>query len=390
MACYISSNNNRFYVALEQNYGNVAAVTGVNRIPAVQLSIKEQRESPRRRDKTGTRTFIGTPTAARSRVEYSLATYMSTWQNKGTEPSYGPLFQACLGGTPRLASGLLVESSTPDGRLTFTTPHGLSAGQAVAFGSDIRFVMAIVNDQTVQVNAPFTMVPNTGTSLSTTVTYSPGAELPSLGVFDYWSPSETVQRVVAGCGVNRLEIEVNGDYHEFRFEGPAREVVDTASFESGQGQLTEYPEEPTPSDFDYSLVPGHLGQAWLGSIPEQFFTLTSAKVTIENGLDTRNDEFGRDKPACLTPGERKVHVSFSLYSTSDDATRALYQASRQRSPISVMFQLGQESGQLFGIYIKSVVPEVPAFDDKDSRLQWSFGPSLAQGTGEDEVFLAFA
>ena len=28
MSCYISSNNNRVYVALESNYGQAAAITG--------------------------------------------------------------------------------------------------------------------------------------------------------------------------------------------------------------------------------------------------------------------------------------------------------------------------------------------------------------------------
>ena len=68
---------------------------------------------------------------------------------------------------------------------------------------------------------------------------------------------------------------------------------------------------------------------------------------------------------------------------------ALYQASRQRSPIGVMLQLGQQEGQLFGVYLKSVVPEVPEFDDGETRLQWQFSNCRAQGTFNDELFVAF-
>ena len=39
MASYISSNANRFYTALESAYGQVPAITGANRIPAVKLTI---------------------------------------------------------------------------------------------------------------------------------------------------------------------------------------------------------------------------------------------------------------------------------------------------------------------------------------------------------------
>ena len=59
MACYIASNNNRFYVARETGYGVPAAVTAADRFPAAGLGIREEREAVRRRDKTGTRTFQG-------------------------------------------------------------------------------------------------------------------------------------------------------------------------------------------------------------------------------------------------------------------------------------------------------------------------------------------
>ncbi len=73
----------------------------------------------------------------------------------------------------------------------------------------------------------------------------------------------------------------------------------------------------------------------------------------------------------------------------DTATAALYQAARQRSPIPVMMQLGQQQGELFGIYMQSVVPEVPAFDDSDKRLQWQFQSCRAQGSVNDEIYVAF-
>lgn len=41
MSSYISSNANRFYVALESAYGQAAPVTAANRFPAVRLSVKQ-------------------------------------------------------------------------------------------------------------------------------------------------------------------------------------------------------------------------------------------------------------------------------------------------------------------------------------------------------------
>ena len=54
-----------------------------------------------------------------------------------------------------------------------------------------------------------------------------------------------------------------------------------------------------------------------------------------------------------------------------------------------MFQLGQQSGQLAACILQSVIPEVPEFDDSESRLQWKFSTCRAQGTGNDEVYIAF-
>jgi hypothetical protein len=54
-----------------------------------------------------------------------------------------------------------------------------------------------------------------------------------------------------------------------------------------------------------------------------------------------------------------------------------------------MFQLGEVPGQLMGVYLKSVVPQVPEFNDSENRLQWTFRASRAQGTIDDEITVAF-
>jgi hypothetical protein len=54
-----------------------------------------------------------------------------------------------------------------------------------------------------------------------------------------------------------------------------------------------------------------------------------------------------------------------------------------------MIQLGQQQGQLFGIYMKSVIPEVPEFSDAETRQQWQFANCRAQGSVDDELFVAF-
>jgi hypothetical protein len=189
--------------------------------------------------------------------------------------------------------------------------------------------------------------------------------------------------------IDTLSIKVNGDFHEFDFSGQAQDLVDTASFASGQFGLSAFPAEPSVAPINYSIIPGHLGQVWLGSSPARFFTLTNAEVTFSNNLELRAREFGAILPTTISPGQRTVSINFSIYQMDDAETAALYQAARQRSPISVMMQLGQQQGQLFGIYMNSVVAEVPAFDDSQRRQQWQFQNCRAQGSVNDEIFVAF-
>jgi hypothetical protein len=216
----------------------------------------------------------------------------------------------------------------------------------------------------------------------------PALELPSVALFDYWDPSTAVQRLLCGAAVDRMTVKINGDFHELEFSGLAQDLVDSSSFAEGMGQLNSFPPEPELEAFDYSVIPGHMGQAWLGSSPERFHTITHAQFKVDNDLEVRAREFGSSVPRAISPGRRRVSVDFDLYGTDDVATAALYQAARQQSPISVMFQLGETDGQLFGVYLKSVIPEVPEFDDTDRRLQWQFRDSRAQGTADDEISVA--
>jgi len=314
---------------------------------------------------------------------------MTGWSDQSVEPCHGPLVQAATGGAAMMYAGGLAGANSNPQLLGFATPHGLAPGQAVTFGGEIRFVTSIVDPQVVELTAPFTVTPSEGSPIGATATYQPATTLDSVSLFDYWGPNAAVQRILSGAAVNQMKISLNGDYHQFVFSGSAQDAIDSTSFMPGQGDLAEFPTEPALDQFDYTIIPGHLGQAWLGASPDRYYTITSAEITIDNGIETRAREFGSDGPRCISAGMRTVTADVQLFQMNDDATRGLYQAARQNSPISVMFQLGQESGQLAAVYLQSVIPEVPEFDDSETRLQWKFAMCRAQGTGNDEIYIAF-
>ena len=184
MANYISSNANRFYVAMEASYGQAASVTAAGRFPAVRLQAQQLLETGKRKDKTGTRTFLGASKDARRQTAFQTRTYLTSW-NGLSEPSYGPLFQAALGGPAQLSSGLVIASLQSSAELQMTTPHSLSLGSGVSFGNEIRFVTGVPDAFTVVVNAPFSIAPVAGAALTPAITYSLSSALPSLTLYDY-------------------------------------------------------------------------------------------------------------------------------------------------------------------------------------------------------------
>ncbi len=389
MSCYISSNNNRAFVALETTFGNVEAITGANRIPLIKLSAKQVPEQTGRRDKTGSRTFVGLPNRVRKETTFQLNTPMSAWANAPAAPSHGPLFQAAMGGNPRTFGGGTVASVPTTTSVVFSAAHGLDIGQGVVFGGEMRFVTGVPDGTTIVVNAPFTTPPTAGAAFGPTVTYGLATDLVSASIFDFWDPSGAVQRVLSGAAMNQMRIKVNGDIHEFEFSGPARDVVDSASFEAGQAGLSTFPTEPDSVGFDYTVVPGHLGQVWMGAAPSQMNAVTSAELVVDNGVDLRVREFGSDFAHCIAAGQRSVKLNFRIFANDDAESTELYQEARQRSPFGVMLQLGEDQGQLFGAFLPAMVPEVPEYLDSDTRLEWLFNNSRAQGTVDDELYVCF-
>jgi len=389
MSCYVSSNNERLYCALETSYGVIPVITGADRIPALKLKAKQVPEQTSRKDKTGSRTFVGMPNGIREITNFEIDTLLTEWSDTSTAPAYGPLFQCAMGGTPAIWAGGTVESVTGGTQIAFTAAHGLSAGQAVTFSGEMRFVTAIQDTVTLFINAPFNTTPVIGSAMGPTINYSLAESLPSASVFDYWDPSTAVQRIIEGAAMDKMQIKVNGDFQEFDFSGPARDLVDSASFASGEGGLTEFPAEPAAANFDYTIVPGHLGEVWMGVTAAQFLTITAAELTLENNIELRVKEFGSDYAQCIAASQRSVTLNFSLFELPDAQTQGLYQAARQRSPISVMLQLGQQAGQLCGAYMPAMVPSVPEFDDSETRLQWKFQNDRAQGTVNNELYIAF-
>jgi hypothetical protein len=353
------------------------------------LKIDVRQERARRRDKTGTRTYQGIEGELRKQVEFEVSTYLYQRDELDPRPRYGALVQAAMGSVPLTSNGGIVVTAANGTQITFSASHGLAAGQALAIGGEVRFVESVGGANTVVVSAPFESEV-AGMAAGAAVSYPLAHDLKSVTLYDYWSPETAVQRILAGSSVDEMTVNVNGDFHEITFRGEAAELVDNRTFQAQQGGLALFPAEPALAGNVEAPIPGHLGQAWLGTGPTMIHTVKSARVVVKNNIDYRRRDFGSLKTRCLVPGDREVTIDLELYSQDSTAFNELYEAARLRNGLPLTIQMGNAPGQMSCIWIPNFVPEIPEFVDDEPRLRWRVKSSQAQGLAEDEVNVAFA
>src|SRR5436305_15348055 len=124
MPSYILSNANRFYVALEQAYGQVAAISKDSRFQALRLQAHQILEQTKRLDKTGTRSFFGRSATPRRRTAYELSTIITSWSSLENF-SLGAFFQAGLGAIPTVSQSATVAAQIDPVHIQTVSPHGL-------------------------------------------------------------------------------------------------------------------------------------------------------------------------------------------------------------------------------------------------------------------------
>jgi hypothetical protein len=387
MSCYISTRDSRYYAAVETAFGQVAPVTAANRFSGLRLYVQQKWEEPRRRDKTGTRTHLGIAGLPRKRTAYELSTYLYARESGEMRPRCGALVEGALGAAPRIHNGGLPVAQVQGTTAVFSAAHGLQPGDAISMGGNLRIVTACPNATTAWLSAPVSGTPTAATGGA--VSYGLALRLPSVSLYEYWTPGTAVQRVLNGCVVDEMSVELNGDFHELTFRGAAAGVIDNRTFEPQQGGLASFPAEPAVQPLAEMPVPGHLGQAWVGTGPWLLDTVAEARIRIRNNVELRWQDFGLTEPQCAVPGDREVTIDLEIYGKPSEACEALYDSAIRREPVPLMVQMGIAAGGMCGIYVPNFIPAPPEFLDGEERLRWRLRGSIAQGTREDELYVAF-
>lgn len=383
---YIGTHSNRIYLKSEIDHPELNNMTASRVAPVTSLRVSSKRKQLVRRDKTGYRSESPVLGPQRELVEVSMNAYGTGWDGDPGKSAISPILESGFCAASVLGANLPV-SVAAGSQLTFAADANLSVGSALAFGSEIRFVAAVAGPRDVTLNAPFSIVPVTGSSVEGCANLAAGDSVRTMSVLDTWSPAQAVQRLLAGVTADQLSININNDFLEIGMRGFARNLVDSVSGVGGAGFV--FPAPPAGAGNSLAApIAGHLGQALLGIEGFSVCTLTEAKITIDNNIDPRTDEFGCYGTKAYTLGKRRVSLDMTLFERNDALSQTLYTNAVNNIPVPVMLQIGNQPGSMFGIYLPAVLFAVPEFEDTQSRLLWRFRSSLALGAENDEIFIA--
>ena len=120
-----------------------------NRIPAVKLTVRQQLERPARKDKTGTRTYPGTPAGLQETDDLRTDHVYERLERQQDASSHVTvrLFQAALEAQRLMYGGGMAGNSANPKVLTLRRRSRAGPGTGGDFGGEIRFVSSIVDAQ---------------------------------------------------------------------------------------------------------------------------------------------------------------------------------------------------------------------------------------------------
>ena len=397
MPSYVNIAKENIYVKKESAAGTVPSITADEAIDVISADLSASQTYIQRSDKTGNRTFRGIVDGGKRGASFSIDSHLLPSGTAGTAPDADDLFEAAFGSV-RSWAGANTHGATPctTTSITFAAAQNLIVGDAISDGNEIRFITAITGGTpgaatAVTIDPPLTVAPGLGAAIEGTVSYSLAETLPSVSIFRYSEPSTALQQILNMGLVEEVMFELNGDVHSVKFTGPGQQIIDSASFENGQGGLSSFPAEPASQTRSAYAVAGHFGQLYLGSSISKFLTIVSASLSLKNNIGLRSDEFGSQVALGYTEGIRDVSFAWEVYELDDAATRALWTAARNRTAIKAFGQMGSTTGKLAGFYIPTLVPQVPSLADSENGRKWRFSSARASNTTVGgELYFAFA
>lgn len=386
---YISTYTHSVYIKPDVEGEDALTTTNAKLAPIETIEVSVNRKQLFRTDKTGFRSRTAISGQQREEIQLKFNANATGWTDRSAGPVLSPVL-ASVFASPYKTGKPHTVATVNSNTVSVQSESQLLVGNGLSFGDEIRFVKSIIDDRTFELSSSFSAPLNTGALLFGCCDFRPGNEVQTFGMFEFWRPASAVQRVINGVCADRTTIEINSDFVSMSINAVAKSMTDSVT---GSTVSAPFPSAPVvnPSEISsISPISGHLGQALVGSSGQRVCTIVQGRISIDNGLEARSDEFGCYGAKAFTLGRRRVDLDLYLYERTDEISRDLFEGAIRNEPTSVMLQLGIGQGNMMGIYLPIVLMPVPIFADSDSRVLWRFNGAIATGLQDDELFISLA
>lgn len=237
----------------------------------------------------------------------------------------------------------------------------------------------------------------------TSCTYTFNDNIPMVTIWSFRQPSTLDQRVLHSAVVQEATFNIGQDgAGTWSCQGEGVSLLTSNGFSSAdaitRGGLSAFPTEPGSPVTNGNILAGFTGlvqvqepganvgsDGWDGNTLSPGTAQTIAVIRTANiRVQTQNmlvkDTFGSYYPTLTEGGERTVSTSFSLYDSDDTSTENIKQASYDKTPVTIVYQLGTVAGNIWTFTLSNVQLATYELNDQQLRFSMDVGESRTYST----------
>ena len=145
-----------------------------------------------------------------------------------------------------------------------------------------------------------------------------------------------------------------------------------------RGGLNAFPTEPVSPTTNGGIIAGFTGAVTVGGDTIAVIRTATVRVQTQNMLV--KDTFGSYYPVLTEGGERTVQTSFSMYDSDDTSTENIKQASYDKTPVVITYQVGTIAGNIWTFTLNNVQLATYELNDQQLRFTLDMGESRSYST----------
>lgn len=218
----------------------------------------------------------------------------------------------------------------------------------------------------------------------TSCTYEFADDIPMVSLWSFRQPSALDQRVMHSAVVQEATFNLGQDgAATWSCQGEGAAMLTSNGFSSAdattKGGLSAFPSEPGSPVTNGGIIAGFTGLVQVEG--STIATIRTATVRLQTQNMLVKDTFGSYYPVLTEGGERTVQTAFSLYDSDDASTENIKQASYDKVPVEIVYQVGTVAGNIWTFTLNNV--QLTTYELNDQQLRFSVDMSESRSYSTD-------